>query len=239
MSIKTIIQAGGKGTRLLPYTYVLPKPLMPVGEFPVLEIIIRQLAFYGLKDIVITVGHLGSIIQAFFQDGAKWGVNIDYCFERKPLGTIGPLKSIEGLNSPFIVMNGDILTDLDYNLLYANHIVSSVDITIATFKKRVPVSLGVLDLDEKGCLKNFREKPIFHYYASMGIYVMNPNVLDCIPHNSYFGFDDLMRSVLCNSLRVKTFIHEGIWYDIGTPEDYNIATAEFSRNRDRLLIKRS
>lgn len=230
-----MIQAGGKGTRLRPYTMVLPKPLMPIGDMPVLEIVVRQLRHYGFDDIWISLGHLGSLIQAYFGDGARWNVRINYVFEDQPLGTIGPVRLMPRPARPFMVMNGDLLTSLSYNELYDAHCASGAQLTIGVYNCKVPVSLGVLDIDERSEIVGFREKPTLGFWASMGIYVLSPDAWDAVPPNRYFGFDTLMEQVLRGELRARVHRFDGIWLDIGRPEDYANAAEVLESCRAQLL----
>lgn len=232
--IPVIIQAGGQGTRLRPYTTVLPKPLMPVGDMPILEIVIRQLAYYGFRDLYITTGHLAHLIQAFFGDGGAWGVQITYLREEQPLGTIGPVRRIPRPQKPFLVMNGDILTDLDYRAVYDYHLAHDALLTVAVYEEEVPVSLGAVEYDSNRRIINFREKPILRFWASMGIYVFSPALWDRIPPARY-GFDDLMLAILRDGLVAQVFPWDKLWLDIGRPEDYEKAIAKFEVYRDRFL----
>lgn len=234
-----VILAGGKGTRLAPYTTVLPKPLMPIGDMPILEIVLRQLRHYGFRSIVISVGHLSELIMAFFGDGSKWGMDIRYAIEDKPQGTIGPLRLIGGLNKPFIVMNGDLLTDIDYGALYEYHETAGQDATVAAVTRQVQISLGVLECDEKKQLTAFREKPISTFLVSMGIYVYNPSILEMIPKGKYYGFDNLMLDMLSIRRPVKLYPFNGLWFDIGRPEDYEVAAGELERYRKRFLPEKT
>lgn len=233
--VTVVILAGGKGTRLAPYTTVLPKPLMPVGDMPILEIVVRQLRHYGFRNIVISVGHLAELIRAFFGDGSKWRMNIRYAIEDKPLGTIGPLRLIEGLDKPFIVMNGDLLTDINYASLYEYHQQGRQEATVATTTKKVQISLGVLDADADRRLVGFREKPVHTYSASMGIYVYDPSIIKLIPPDTHYGFDNLMLDMLAGGQMVRLYPFDGLWLDIGRHEDYEQASSEFERHRKRFL----
>lgn len=233
--VTVVILAGGKGTRLAPYTTVLPKPLMPVGEMPILEIVIRQLQYYGFRNIVISVGHLAELISTFFGDGSKWQMNIRYVIEDKPLGTIGPLRLIEGLDRPFIVMNGDLLTDINFASLYAYHLEGKQQATVATTMKKVQISLGVLDVDADRRLVGFREKPVHTYTASMGIYVYDPSIIRMIAPETHYGFDNLMLDMLAGDQMVRVYPFDGLWLDIGRHEDYEQASNEFERHRERFL----
>lgn len=233
-----IIQAGGKGTRLRPYTAVLPKPLMPVDDMPILEIVVRQLVHYGFNNIHITTGHLAHLIELFFGDGSNWDANICYVREDKPLGTIGPIKKVARPDMPFMVMNGDLLTDLDYRALYDYHLQHDALLTVAVYKGHVPVSLGVLDYDDKDRLvTGFREKPDMYFWASMGIYVFSPELWDLIPDDVNYGFDTLMADMLQRGMAAKVFPWNRLWLDIGRPEDYERASEEFVLYRSAFLPK--
>jgi len=233
--MRVVIMAGGAGRRLLPYTSVLPKPLMPVGDRPILDIVLRQLKRHGFNRITISVGHLAELIMAFFADGSRWGLSIDYAIEDEPLGTMGPVTQIEGLTEPFIVMNGDLLTDIDYRDLYDHHCRNKTGLTVATYEKPVDISLGVLELDQDTQVVGFREKPTLTFTVSMGIYVLSPSLVEVIPKGKHFGFDDLMYAMLASKIPIQCYRHSGLWLDIGRREDYDNATEVFEQSRARLL----
>jgi len=221
---KAVILAGGKGTRLRPYTTVLPKPLMPIGGQPILEILISRLSHSGIRDLIISVGHLAELIKTFFGHGNKWNVNIEYVIEDKPLGTMGPLSLMKNLGTHFFVMNGDVLTDLDFCSFYQSHIDSGSIMTVATCRRNVPIDFGVLDFDPKSNkIVSFQEKPTLSYHVSMGIYVLAEKCLQYIPQNTYFGFDDLILSLIHSGGKVSSYLHEGQWLDIGRESDYLLA----------------
>ncbi len=226
-----IIMAGGKGRRLAPYTLVLPKPLMPISDLPILEVVLRQLKFYGVTRITITVGHLANLIMAFFGDGENLGVPIEYQIEDEPRGTIGPLAQVRDLDAPFLVMNGDLLTDLDFAEFAKSHLHSDALVTVATYHKKVPVDLGVMHFDAAGDLIRFQEKPTFTFNVSMGIYMMRPEVLAFVPKTGMFGFDDLMHVAIEQKLPVRSYAFQGRWLDIGRPDDYRLATETFEQER--------
>ncbi len=226
---RAVILAGGKGTRLKPYTAVLPKPLVPVGDVPVLEIIIRQLRENGFSHITIAVNHLAEIIKAFFGDGSKWGLRIDYSLEPKPLNTMGPLKLIPDLPENFLVMNGDVLTDLNYAELYETHIAEKNLFTISAYHRQQKVDFGVLDIGSDGRLTGFREKPAYEYMVSMGVYMLNRRVLEAIPADTSYGFDELMLELIKRGTPASARPFKGYWLDIGRPEDYEKACSEFER----------
>jgi NDP-sugar pyrophosphorylase family protein len=223
MSKRAVILAGGKGTRLRPYTITIPKPLVPVGEKPILEIIIKQLAKNSFDQITITVNHQAELIQAFFGDGSKWGVSIDYSIEHQPLSTMGPLKLINNLPENFLVMNGDILTDLNFSKLYEYHLNRNNIFTVASFQRTEKIDYGVLHLNEKLEIVGFDEKPEIVFDVSMGIYVVNSTVLKLIPENKFFGFDDLMKELVARNKFASVYRYRGYWLDIGRPDDYEKA----------------
>jgi NDP-sugar pyrophosphorylase family protein len=236
MCSRAVILAGGQGTRLRPYTVVLPKPLVPVGDHPILEIIIRQLRRAGVQRLTLDVNHHANLIQAFFGDGASWDLAIDYSLEDRPLSTIAPLRLIDDLPDTFLLMNGDVLTDLDYGALWRHHRASGAVFTVAAATRRHTIDYGVLRVDASGhTLSGFSEKPTAAYEVSMGIYVVNRDVVAMIPQDQPYGFDNLMTDLLSRGERVNVFRHEGYWLDIGRPDDYAEAVDEFERNRQRLL----
>ena len=238
MTPPVVIQAGGEGARLRPYTTVLPKPLMPVGDMPILEIVVRQLVHYGFDNLYVTTGHLAHLIEAFFGDGSDWNAHITYVREDSPLGTIGPVRRIPRPGEPLIVMNGDLLTDIDYRALYEHHLASDTLLTVAVYQGRVPVSLGVIEYNDERRIVGFREKPSLYFWASMGIYVFSPELWDLIPPDTYYGFDRLMEDILARDMVAKVFPWNGLWLDIGRPEDYERANDEFQKHRKRLLPPR-
>lgn len=235
MSKRAIILAGGKGTRLRPYTVVLPKPLMPIGEFPILEVIIRQLVRHGFDHVTLAVNHQAEIIRAFFQDGAKWGIKIDYSLEDKPLSTMAPLRLINDLPDDFLVMNGDILTDLRYSDLFAEHVNNNNIFTISGYMREQKVDYGVLEIDSSKYLTAFREKPNAEYLVSMGVYMASRRILDFIPECRSYGFDNLMLDLLTAGKPAAVRKFDGYWLDIGRPDDYVQAIEEFEQMKPRFL----
>lgn len=228
--MKTVILAGGKGTRLAPYTTIFPKPLVPIGDRPILEIIIRQLARQGLGDILLSVGHLGELIEAYFQNGHRNipGLQLEYFREKQPLGTAGSLAMIPGLDETFLVMNGDILTTLNYPALIRHHREHRSALTIAMHQKDVKIDLGVLETNETGELTSYQEKPLYSFRVSMGIYVYEPHVLQYIPKGQYFDFPDLVRLLLNKGERIAGYPSQDYWLDIGRREDYELAQLEYN-----------
>lgn len=235
MSRRAVILAGGRGTRLRPYTVVLPKPLMPIGEYPILEVIVRQLINAGFDHITMAVNHQAEIIKAFFKNGERWGVRIDYSLEEHPLGTMGPLKLISDLPENFLVMNGDILSDLDYANFFDEHVRQKELFTISSMKREHRIDYGVLEANEAGKLIAFREKPQTTYLVSMGVYMLSSRVLERIPSGRAFGFDTLMLDLLDASQPAHVRPFNGYWLDIGRPEDYERAIDEFEAMKGRFL----
>lgn len=235
MSRRAVILAGGKGTRLRPYTVVLPKPLMPIGDFPILEVIVKQLVRCGFDRVTLAVNHQAELIKAFFGDGAKWGVRIDYSLEDRPLGTMGPLRLIGDLPDDFLVMNGDTLTDLDYAAFHERHVEAGAIFSISSFVREHMVDYGVLEPDERGRLAGFREKPCLTYEVSMGVYMVSRAAVAAIPEGRQYGFDHLMVDLIRAGTPARVVRHDGYWLDIGRPDDYAQAIEDFGRMRARLL----
>jgi len=221
--MKAVIQAGGKGTRLRPYTTVLPKPLMPVGAKSVLEILLKWLRRNGTHEAYITTGYLGHLIRSVCGDGRQWNLRLHYTEEREPLGTIGPLGLLrDELDETFLVINGDILTDLNLGAFAEMHRRKGCAVTIATAKRTNRMDFGIIE-DLDGSVIGFREKPNITHLVSMGIYCMEPEVLDYVPDGVPFGFDDLVFCMLGRQLPVGTFLHSGLWLDVGRVEDFRKA----------------
>ncbi|MFC2105531.1 sugar phosphate nucleotidyltransferase [Candidatus Bipolaricaulota bacterium] len=233
--MRVVIHAGGKGTRLKPYTTIFPKPLMPLDDMPILEVVIRQLKRARLAKITMTVGHLAGLLEAYFGDGSKWGVEIGYSLENKPLGTAGPLALIEGLTDTFLVLNGDVLTTLDYSELIEYHRREKAVATVAMYDREVEISLGVLKINEKNEVCDYIEKPIMKYCASMGVYVFEPQVLEYIKSGEACDLPDLIKTLIEHDKRVKGYRFNGYWRDIGRQEDYEKAVDEFAEWKDKLL----
>jgi NDP-sugar pyrophosphorylase family protein len=237
MSKRAVILAGGTGTRLRPYTVVLPKPLMPIGEYPILEVIIRQLAGQGFTHVTLAVNHQANILKAFFEDGSRWGVQIDYSLEMKPMSTIAPLSLIPDLPENFLLMNGDVLTDFDVSGFLERHGSCGRLFTIAAAPRWQLIDYGVLQMDSSHRLTGFSEKPQTEYLVSMGIYAVNRRILQFVPPETKYGFDDLMKDLLAKSEQVDVETYEGYWLDIGRPDDYMRAIEEFEQRKLQFLPK--
>jgi NDP-mannose synthase len=222
-----VILAGGKGTRLKPYTTALPKPLMPVGEYPILDILLRQLGSQGFKRITLAVGHLAGLIQAYFKQGKDWGVELDYAYETTPLGTAGPIAKLPREERALLVLNGDLLTTLDFAQLVRYHYENRAVATIGSKRRTEAVQFGVIEKDAAGLITQFREKPNLDYLVSMGIYVFSPAVREYIPRSQKFDFPDLVQRLIENKQRVLAYESDAYWLDIGRPDDYQQANEDF------------
>ncbi len=233
--MRAVILAGGKGTRLAPYTTVLPKPLMPVGEMPILEIVMRQLVNHGFDDQTLAVGYLAELLMAYCGDGSKFGATLEYSREGQPLGTAGPIALVPNLNETFLVMNGDLLTTIDYSAMLKNHRERGVLATIACYQRDVKIDLGVIDVDSDNWVANYIEKPTYHYEVSMGIYIFEPVILNYIPLNQKLDLPDLMLNLLKAGQKVNVFKFDGYWLDIGRPDDYERAIDEFAKHRQEFI----
>lgn len=234
ISKRAIILAGGKGSRLRPYTIVLPKPLMPIGDYPILELVVRQLIKNNFNHITMCVNHQADLIKTFFADGKRWGIKIDYSNEYEPLGTMGPLKQISDLPNNFLVMNGDILTNLNFESFHNEHVRDNEIFTISSYKRSQKVDYGVLECTRDCYLENFKEKPKNDFKVSMGIYMLNKKILDFIP-SGFYGFDSLMHKLIKSKNRVKVKEFNGYWLDIGRPDDYIKAIEDFESMKNIFL----
>jgi NDP-mannose synthase len=230
---RAVILAGGRGTRLRPFTISLPKPLMPIVDQPILEIIIRQLAGQGFNYITLAVNHQAELLKAFFGDGSRWSVKIDYSLEFEPLGTMGPLRLINNLPEHFLVMNGDVLSDIHYGSLLSKHVNEDRLMTIAASARQQHIDYGVLEVID-GYVSGFSEKPAIPYNVSMGINCLSRRVIDDIPQSQPFGFDQLVLKLLAAKKPLRTDFHNGFWLDIGRPDDYQKAIEEWPTLKDGL-----
>jgi NDP-sugar pyrophosphorylase family protein len=236
--MKAIILAGGKGTRLTPYTTVFPKPLMPIDGMPILEVIVRQLAHFQIKEMVFTVSQQSEpLLSAYFGNGSRYGVAIRYSREEKPLGTAGPLSIIPDLPETFLVMNGDILTTLNYQKLIRYHRQHQGMVTIAMSQKKVQLELGVMEFNRAHQLTRYIEKPELSYSVSMGIYVFEKKVLKWIPSQRYLDFPELIQKLIKQRVKVVCYPSNDFWLDIGRHEDYEEAQKKFQEMRKKLLYE--
>jgi NDP-sugar pyrophosphorylase family protein len=237
--MQALILAGGRGTRLQPYTTVLPKPLMPVGNIPILEIILRQLAQAGVTEAILAVGYLSHLFEAFFQDGHRFGLNIHYSLEDEPLGTAGPLSLVmDRLEPDFLVMNGDLLTSLPYRAMYDFHRARDSAATVGIFPREAKIDFGVIEHDDEGRLLGYVEKPTYQFDVSMGIYVMRKeSIAPLVQSSTYLDLPDLMLALVHQGQPVHCFSHPCTWLDIGRVDDYQIATEVFESRKSEFLPK--
>ena len=233
--MKAIVLAGGKGTRLAPYTKILPKPLMPIGDMPILEILLSQIKRSGINEVVLTVGHLAELLRAFFQDGRRMDLRISYSYEDSPLGTAGPLALVDGLDETFLVSNGDVLTTLPFTSLIQFHQRHEAAATIAMHQRNVRIDLGVIHCNGGQEVVGYVEKPTFDYTVSMGIYVFEPRVLSYIPRGQYLDFPDLVLKLINAKEKVVGFPFDGYWQDLGRPDDYERSVEDFAKMRTQFL----
>jgi len=230
-----IILAGGKGTRLKPYTMSFPKPLVPIGQYPIIEIIIRQLAYYGFKRITISTGYLAELIEAYCGSGEKWNVGIEYVREDTPLNTAGALKLVKDCEENLLVMNGDVLTNIDLGKLYSLHVSMGNKATVASKIRESKIDFGVLKLDEKDFLSDYIEKPVYTFLVSMGVYVLSSDVINFISEGESIGMPDLLLRLEKSGERVFCYKSDCYWLDIGRVDDYERAQEDFEINKHNFL----
>jgi NDP-sugar pyrophosphorylase family protein len=232
--MNAVILAGGKGTRLAPYTTVLPKPLMPIGDMPILEIVLRQLAHHGFKDVTLAVGYLAELLMAYCGNGEKFGINIDYSREEEPLGTAGPISLVPNLNETFLVMNGDLLSTLDYSAMWKYHKERGAIATLASYRRDIKIDLGVIE-SRDGWVKEYIEKPVYHYAVSTGIYIFEPGILNFIERGKRLDLPELVLRLLKANQKVNVYEFDGYWLDIGRHDDYETAMEKFTAHRADFL----
>jgi NDP-mannose synthase len=233
LNIRAVVLAGGKGTRLQPFTASFPKPLVPLDDTPIIEVLLLRLIRCGITDITITLGHLAELVKAYFDHRRSLveQMNLQFVEEEEPTGTAGSLSLVPGLDSTFLVMNGDLLTNLDFRELVRFHHEKKAALTIATHRRSVKVDLGLLEFDSNLRITNFIEKPENVYQVSMGIYVYEPSVLKHIEHGQYLDFPELVLRLIARGERVCAFPSDALWLDIGRPDDYARAQELYSRQR--------
>lgn len=233
--MKAVVLAGGKGSRLAPYTKILPKPLMPISDMPILEVILLQLKAAGINDVILTVGHLSQLLHAFFTDGSQFGINITYSYEECPLGTAGPIALVQGLNETFLVTNGDVLTTLNLRDLVRFHCEQKAIATIAAHHRQSKIDLGVIQKNGDYLITGYTEKPVYDFLVSMGIYVFEPAVLPYITPGQYLDFPNLVKKMIAAGERVAAYEFDGYWEDLGRPDDYERASQDFEKMRAQFL----
>lgn len=234
--VTVALLAGGRGTRLRPLTTIFPKPLVPLGEKPVLEILLRQLAAQRFRRIVLSTGHLSELLMAVVGNGQKYGVDVTYCHEETPLGTAGPLALLrDRLTDPFMVMNGDLLTTLSFTRLLEYHRREMADATVAVYRREVKIDFGVIDSHEGGRFAGYREKPTYRFEVSMGVYAMNRSVLTHVPDGEKLDMPDLVSRIHGAGGRVACYREDCYWLDIGRMDDYATAQEQFEKNAEMFL----
>jgi NDP-sugar pyrophosphorylase family protein len=234
--LTAVLLTGGRGTRLAPLTTVFPKPLVPLGEKPVLEILLRQLARHRFRDVVLSTGYLAELLMAVVGDGSKYGVNVSYRHEEQPLGTAGPLALLrDRLSDPFLVMNGDLLTTLSFTALLDFHRREKNDATVAVFPREVRIDFGLIERDESGRFAGYREKPVYRFEVSMGVYAMNRSVLAHIEDGVKLDMPELISRVHAAGGRVGCYREDCYWLDIGRMDDYASAQQQFESNAAMFL----
>lgn len=233
--MKAVVLAGGKGTRLAPYTRIIPKPMMPIGDKAILEIMLHQMHRAGIDEVILTVGHLAGLMRAYFQDGSHLGIHIQYSIEDHPLGTAGPLGLIDDLDETFMVCNGDVLTTLNMRELIDFHKNNQGMATIASHQRQVHIDLGVIQVNGDHTIVGYQEKPTVDYLVSMGIYIFEPTVMKYIQKGQYLDFPDLIKILITDKKKVVAFPFNGYWEDLGRADDYEQANTDFERMRSQFL----
>ncbi len=234
--MRAVVLAGGRGTRLAPYTIAFPKPLVPVGEIPIIEIVLRQLRWHGIREATISVGYLAELIQAYFATrGGIPGLEINYLREAQPLGTAGAIALLGEVDDDLLVVNGDILTTLDFTRMIEFHRQRHPALTIAVYQRTVTIDLGVLEIDERGAVTGYAEKPDLCYQCSMGIYLYSPQAVQAMVPGERLDLPDLVKRLLARGEPVLAYQSDCYWLDIGRREDYERALDEFPRMRRQFL----
>ncbi len=235
--MQAIILAGGKGTRLRPYTTVIPKPLMPVGDMPILEIILRQIKRAGVEEVILACGYMGQMFQAFFQDGSRLGLRMSYSFEEKALGTAGPVAlAIDRLEGDFLVMNGDLLTTLNYRSLFDEHRAAGAAASIGVYTREVKIDFGVVETTPEGALNRYIEKPVYRFDVSMGVNVLSRDaVRPFLARGDYLDIPQLMMKLRDAGRLVRCHREPCYWLDIGRLDDYQTASEIFESRRAEFL----
>jgi len=234
-AMDAVLLAGGRGTRLAPLTVTVPKPLLPLGERPIIDILLAQLAAAGVARVFVCLGYLAPLMQAFLGDGARWGLAIEPRIEAEPLGTAGGLRAIEDLSDDFFVVNGDTLTDLDFPAMAAAHREAGAMATLFTPWVDEQIDYGVVSIDEGGALTEYLEKPRRGYHVSSGVYVLSRGVLPLIPPAGAFDMPDLIRAAMADRRKVIAHASDAYWKDIGRLDHYEAATRDFEADPGRFL----
>jgi len=235
--MKALVLCGGRGTRLQPYTTVIPKPLMPVGDYPILEILLRQLRKAGVDEVILAVGYMSHLFRAFFEDGNRLGIRIRYSFDERALGTAGAVASVvDDLGESFLVTNGDLLTTLDFRAMFQSHRASGAAATIGLYTREVKIDFGVVEMNDRGELREYREKPVYKFDVSMGVNCLRKDVVkNYIVKNEYLDMPDLMMRLVKHGYKVDSFRSDCFWLDIGRLDDYQRASEIFDDRRNEFL----
>lgn len=233
--VRAVILAGGKGTRLRPLTAVFPKPLVPLGDKAILEILLMRLQSFGFKRITLCTGYLASMIRILCGDGSAFGLDIEYSGEDEPLGTVGPLGYVKNLTDPFIVMNGDLLTTLNFSKMIDFHVSRNADVTIGAYRRDVSIDFGVIESNNDGDFTGFREKPTYHFEVSMGVNILSRSAMKYVEAGKYMDMPDLILKIYENGGKVCCFREECFWLDIGRMDDYALAQKEYEKNQGKFL----
>lgn len=223
LPVDAVIMAGGKGQRLMPLTAYTPKPLLPVGDKPIIDHNISRLSLFGIDDFWISVKYLGEQIESYFGNGNQRSINVQYVWEDEPLGTIGAVSKIKDFKHDYILIsNSDILTNLDYEHFFLDFLQQEADMSVLTIPYQVNIPYAVLET-VNGCVQDFKEKPVYTYYSNGGIYFIKRDILRLLPNNRFFNATDLMEMLIKNGYKVTSYPMSGYWLDIGSPLDYEKA----------------
>ncbi len=235
--MKAILLAGGKGTRLHPFSATLPKPLMPLGDMPILELLMRQLRSFGVTDVVLAVNHLRHLIEAFFGDGSRFGLNVTYSIEDRPLGTAGPIAAvIDQMSDDFILANGDLLTTLDVGRMVQAHRATGAEATVGVYERELKIDFGLVDVDERMRLLGYTEKPTYKHLVSMGIYVLKRDAIaEHLRTGESIDMPDVIRAMVGRARNVQCHRQDCFWLDIGRPDDFALAQRLYDEEPDRFL----
>ncbi|GIX45244.1 MAG: hypothetical protein KatS3mg130_1652 [Candidatus Sumerlaea sp.] len=235
MTYKAVIMAGGEGTRMRPFTHTIPKPLLPLGRKPIGQIIIERLRACGIREIIMALGYRSDLLRAYFQSGEQFGVNIRYFVDPARLGTAGALAYLDDLDAaPFLVTNGDILTDLDYARFLEEHTASGAALTVAVRTAEMPIPYGVMEL-EGDRVKGVREKPVYTYQFNAGIYAVSPEARKLVPRGQCFHMTDLINATITAGLEVRAKELSGLWFDLARVDDFEKALHQIEQHYPDLL----
>jgi NDP-mannose synthase len=234
---QAVIMAGGKGTRLHPYSATLPKPLMPLGDMPILELLLRRVKAAGVTDVILAVNHLGHLIEAYFGDGSNFGLRIRYGREDKPLGTAGALGNIiDDLDETFFLTNGDLLTTLNLKAMAAHHMANNADASIGVFQREHKIDFGLIEFDAESRLSAYREKPTSTYHVSMGVYLLQREaVREHVAAKDYLDMPNLLLKMEAANADLRCYRDDCVWLDIGRPDDFALAQTMFEKDQSVFL----